>query len=127
MDLAEVFEKYGKLKEIRLPIYRNGHSKGIAFVDYEDELGAATALIKADNMKLRSKEIRVALSNPPKRADRASQQEVQSLGGTVSKEFGPRGKGRSQVAFTPRSLTVTSNLQPMKFVKSGETTASTPE
>jgi len=130
-DLAEVFEKYGKLKEIRLPIYRNGHSKGIAFVDYEDELGAATALIKADNMKLRSKEIRVALSNPPKRADRASQQEVQSLGGTVSKEFGPRGKGRSQVAFTPRSLTVTSknasNLQPMKFVKSGETTASTPE
>ena len=35
------------------------------------------------------------------------------------------------MAFTPRSLTVTSknasNLQPMKFVKSGETTASTPE
>jgi len=130
-DLAEVFEKYGKLKEIRLPIYRNGHSKGIAFVDFEDELGAATALIKADNMKLKTKEIRVALSNPPKRADRASQQEVQSLGGTVSKEFGPRGKGRSQVAFTPRSLTVpaktTTNLQPMKFIKSGETTVTTPE
>jgi len=130
-DLAEVFEKYGKLKEIRLPIYRNGHSKGIAFVDFEDELGAATALIKADNMKLKTKEIRVALSNPPKRADRASQQEVQSLGGTVSKEFGPRGKGRSQVAFTPRSLTVpaktTTNLQPMKFIKSGETTVATPE
>jgi len=130
-ELAEVFEKYGKLKEVRLPIYRNGHSKGIAFVDYEDELGAATAVIKADNMKLRTKEIRVALSNPPKRADRASHQEVQSLGGTASKEFGPRGKGRSQVAFTPRSLTVpaktTTNLQPMKFVKSGETTVATPE
>jgi len=130
-ELAEVFEKFGKLKEIRLPTYRNGHSKGIAFVDYEDELGAATALIKTDNMRLKSKEIHVALSNPPKKSTETSQSEIKSLGGTGSTDFGPRGKGRSQVNFTPRSLTLppkqSSNLQPMKFVKPAEANSSTPE
>jgi len=123
-ELAEVFEKFGKLKEIRVPTYRNGHSKCIAFIDFEDELGAATALIKTDNMKLRSKEIHVALSNPPKKDDGPpSQSDVKSLGGTASTEFGPRGKGRSQVAFTPRSISVPAKaptkLEPMKFVKPG--------
>jgi len=66
-ELVELFSKYGKLKEVRLPTYRNGHSKGIAFVDFEDEVGAASALIKTDNLKLGSKEIHVALSNPPKK------------------------------------------------------------
>jgi len=128
-DLAEVFGKFGKLKEIRMVTYRNGHNKGIAFVDFEDELGAATALIKTDNMKLKNKEIQVALSDPPKRAAGPMPTDVKSLGGTVSKEFGPRGKGRSQVAFTPRSITVppktATNLQPMKFVKSTEVNAKT--
>jgi len=105
-ELVEVFMKFGKLKEVRLPTYRNGHSKGIAFVDYEDEVSAATALIKTDNMKLKSKEIRVALSNPPKRDEPVNASEIKSLGGTESTEFGPRGKGRSQIAFTPRSVSV---------------------
>jgi len=130
-DLAEVFEKFGKLKEIRLPTYRNGHSKGIAFVDYEDELGAATALIKTDNMRLKSKEIHVALSNPPKKLAEVGQSDIKSLGGTGCTDFGPRGKGRSQVNFTPRSLTLppkpSANLQPMRFVKSAEVTSETPE
>eukprot|EP00092_Neocalanus_flemingeri_P022932 GFUD01024863.1.p1 GENE.GFUD01024863.1~~GFUD01024863.1.p1 ORF type:complete len:939 (+),score=286.08 GFUD01024863.1:83-2899(+) len=123
-DLTEVFEKFGKLIDVRLVTYRNGHSKGLAFVDYEEEVGAATALIKTDNMKIKSKEIQVALSNPPKRKDDApNQSDVRSLGGTEATEFGPRGKGRSQVAFTPRSISVPakppSKLEPMKFVKPG--------
>merc|ERR1712025_1274933 len=101
------FGKFGKLKEIRMVTYRNGHNKGIAFVDFEDELGAATALIKTDNMKLKNKEIHVALSDPPKKATGpVVPSDVKSLGGTVTKDFGPRGKGRSQLAFTPRSITV---------------------
>jgi len=123
-ELTEVFEKFGKLIDVRLVTYRNGHSKGIAFVDYEEELGAATALIKTDNMKIKTKEIQVALSNPPKRKDEAQNpSDVRSLGGTEATEFGPRGKGRSQVAFTPRSISVPakppSKLEPMKFVKPG--------
>ena len=100
-ELSEVFSKFGKLKEVRVPIYRNGHSKGIAFIDYEDEVSAATALVKADNMMLKNKAIKVALSNPPKRKTdqepSTSTSDIKSLGGTESKDFGPRGKGRSQL------------------------------
>lgn len=131
-DLAELFGQFGKLKEIRVPTYRNGHSKGIAFVDFEEEVGAATALIKTDNMKLKTKEIHVALSNPPKRDEGGpNQSDVRSLGGTESTDFGPRGKGRTQVAFTPRSISVSAKaptkLEQMKFVKPGGASGGTPE
>ena len=128
-ELQEIFGKFGKLTEVRIPTYRNGHTKGIAFVDYEDEVSAATALVKADNMTIKTKNIKVALSNPPKRKNESgsgSAAEIKSLGGTESKEFGPRGKGRSQLAFTPRSISVPSKpptkFEPMKFVKPKDST-----
>merc|ERR1712141_97897 len=115
--------------------YRNGHSKGIAFVEYEKEAEAAVALLKTDGTKLKGVELQVALSNPPKKEESSSsvgtgggggapQEQVRSLGGT-NQEPGPRGKGRSQLAFTPRVLSTSSTskgqaaakLQPMKFVK----------
>ena len=65
--LEDMFSKYGKLADVRLVTYRNGHSKGLAFVDFEDEVAAAAALLKTDGMKIEDKEISVAISNPPKR------------------------------------------------------------
>ena len=129
-DLQEIFGKFGKLTAVRVPTYRNGHAKGIAFVDFEDEVSAATALVKSDNMTIKNKAIKVALSNPPKRKDEqessaGSSSDVKSLGGTEAKDFGPRGKGRSQLAFTPRSISVPSKppskMEPMKFVKAKDT------
>ena len=129
-DLQEIFGKFGKLSAVRVPTYRNGHAKGIAFVDFEDEVSAATALVKADNMTIKTKAIKVALSNPPKRKNDqeispSSSSDVKSLGGTEAKDFGPRGKGRSQLAFTPRSISVPSKppskMEPMKFVKAKDT------
>lgn len=129
-ELAELFGKYGKVAAVRLVTYRNGHSKGIAFVDFEDEVSAATALVKTDGMSIKGKEIQVALSNPPKRKDPVPS-DMKSLGGTTQTDFGPRGKARSQVAFTPRSVTNASTsvrasdkmkLEPMKFVKAAGST-----
>lgn len=37
-DLKELFSKYGTLKDVRLVTYRNGHSKGLAYVEYADEV-----------------------------------------------------------------------------------------
>lgn len=37
-DLREMFGKFGALKDVRLVVYRNGHSKGLAYVDFEDEV-----------------------------------------------------------------------------------------
>merc|ERR1712192_249983 len=97
---------------------------------YEKEAEAAVALLKTDGTKFKGVELQVALSNPPKKEENppasAPQEQVRSLGGT-SQEPGPRGKGRSQLAFTPRVLATSSKakgqaaakLQPMKFVKPG--------
>ena len=46
--LEEVFAKFGLLKEVRLITLRNGHSKGLAFVEYADEVSAAKALLQTD-------------------------------------------------------------------------------
>ena len=149
-ELSELFSKFGKLKDVRLPLKKNGQVKGIAFVDFEEETAAAAALVKTDNMLVRGSEIQVALSNPPKKETgtgpgAGASEPVRSLGGTVG-EFGPRGRGRSQVspifidilllfssiltflppqlAFTPRSVSVPAKppakLQPMMFVKPAE-------
>ena len=74
----------------------NDYKDKMGIVDYEDEVSAATALVRADNMLIKSKYIKVALSNPPKRKNEPetpSSSEIKSLGGTGSKDFGPRGKG----------------------------------
>ncbi|TRY70053.1 hypothetical protein TCAL_04845 [Tigriopus californicus] len=105
--LGDIFGEHGPIKEVRLVTYRNGHSKGIAFVEYEKESDAQTALLKTDGTTIEDKEISVAISNPPERKGSqgqpsfASETHVRSLGGG-KKETGPRGRGRVQVAFVPR-------------------------
>ena len=47
-QLQQIFQEFGTLKEVRLITYRNGHSKGLAFVEFEDEAAAAKALVKTD-------------------------------------------------------------------------------
>lgn len=37
-DLEKLFGQYGALKDIRLVTYRNGHFKGLAYVDFADEV-----------------------------------------------------------------------------------------
>lgn len=37
-DLRNIFNKFGFIKDVRLVTYRNGHSKGLAYVEYEDEV-----------------------------------------------------------------------------------------
>ena len=46
--LEELFTKFGPLKEVRLITLRNGHSKGMAYVEYVDEVSAARALVQTD-------------------------------------------------------------------------------
>jgi len=37
-DVEKVFSPFGVLKDVRLVTFRNGHSKGMAYVEYEDEV-----------------------------------------------------------------------------------------
>ncbi|XP_043252724.1 squamous cell carcinoma antigen recognized by T-cells 3-like isoform X2 [Colletes gigas] len=66
-ELEEVFKVHGTLKEVRIVTYRNGHSKGLAYVEYEDVTTAGKALLATDGMKIGDKVISVAISQPPER------------------------------------------------------------
>ena len=105
-DLQKLFGKYGELKDVRLVTYRNGHSKGIAFVEYTSESSASKAIVHTDGLKIKDKEISVAISNPPARKETPKVSERVSSLGSISKDNlnGYRGKGRSQIAFVPRSV-----------------------
>ena len=98
-ELIECFSKYGKVREARIPVKRNGQAKGIAFLEYEEEVSAASAIVKADNMTLKSKAIKVALSNPP---ERKSDNSV----GPLNKASTSKLLGKGTLAFTPRSISV---------------------
>ncbi|KOX76546.1 Squamous cell carcinoma antigen recognized by T-cells 3 [Melipona quadrifasciata] len=78
-DLEEICKVYGVLKEVRIVTYRNGHSKGLAYVEFEDESSAAKALLAIDGMKIGDKVISVAISQPPER----KKVPIKSLGGTT--------------------------------------------
>lgn len=84
-ELEEMFKSHGDLKEVRLVTYRNGHSKGLAYVEYHDEATAAKALLSTDGMKIQDKVISVAISQPPNRKKPQTEEnegQVKSLGGT---------------------------------------------
>ena len=110
-DLTKLFGAYGELKDVRLVTYRNGHSKGIAYVEYVNETSASKAIVHTDGMKIQDKLISVAISNPPVRKDvQKPQERISSLGSTSKDNLnGYRGKGRSQIAFVPRSVQKTSS------------------
>lgn len=55
------------MKEIRIVTYKSGKSKGLAYVEFEDEQSASKALIQTDGMLIGENQISVAISNPPRR------------------------------------------------------------
>ncbi|XKL64324.1 hypothetical protein PGB90_004410 [Kerria lacca] len=119
-DLEKLFSPYGVLKDIRLVTYRNGHSKGLAYIEFENEKAAEIALLKTDGSIIEDKTISVAISNPPERknetsllSNKDSSIAVVALGGGTGKdknELGLRGRGRTQLSFLPRVLSTTNKI-----------------
>ncbi|CAK9810710.1 Squamous cell carcinoma antigen recognized by T-cells 3 [Anthophora quadrimaculata] len=107
-DLEEIFKVHGVLKEIRIVTYRNGHSKGLAYVDFEDENSATKALLATDGMKIDDKVISVAISQPPERK-KAPMTEgtipVKSLGGTTVSRT-TFGMPRTLLSIIPRTVKI---------------------
>lgn len=44
-ELRDLFKEHGDLKDCRLVTYRNGHSKGMAYVEYIDEVSRSSFII----------------------------------------------------------------------------------
>ncbi|XP_025090591.1 squamous cell carcinoma antigen recognized by T-cells 3-like isoform X2 [Pomacea canaliculata] len=103
-DLEAIFGQHGKLKDVRLVTYRNGSSKGLAYIEYENEETAAQAVLKTDGQKIEDHIISVAISNPPPRkAPQGQTSQVPTLG-SGKKDTEMRGKARTQVMLMPRAV-----------------------
>lgn len=98
-DVEKLFSQYGAVKDVRIVTFRNGISKGLAYVEFEDEVSASTALMKTDGSTFQERVITVALSNPPPRRDKHSllSEDSASLGG------GSKTR-RTQVSFVPNAV-----------------------
>ncbi|KAG6918338.1 hypothetical protein DXG01_015197 [Tephrocybe rancida] len=67
IDLDKLFKTYGAIKEIRMATDDKGHSKGFAFIEYEQEKDALAAL-DANNHELKKRRIAVTLADSRARA-----------------------------------------------------------
>lgn len=63
-DVREAFQPHGKIKNIRLVTYRNGHSKGTCYIDYYDSETAQKVRQAMDGANLGDKVISVLISDP---------------------------------------------------------------
>ncbi|KYM98312.1 PREDICTED: squamous cell carcinoma antigen recognized by T-cells 3-like [Cyphomyrmex costatus] len=110
-QLEEIFKVHGDLKEVRLVTYRNGHSKGLAYVEYHDEATAAKALLSTDGMKVEDKVINVAISQPPDRKKMQTEEnaeQVKSLGGTSTSRT-TFGVPKTLLSMVPRNVKKNTN------------------
>ncbi|KAF4532467.1 hypothetical protein B566_EDAN003042 [Ephemera danica] len=123
-QVRELFATYGALRDVRLVTYRNGHSKGLAYIDFEDETEAAQALIKTDSLELEGHTISVAISRPPERKMAQASlltPEVPSLGGRsnlIGTNRGSRGP-----SLMPRSVRLALPSEPASASSNGATVA----
>jgi RNA recognition motif-containing protein len=111
--------KFGKLKEVRIVTYKNGKSKGLAYIDFEDEQSASKALIQTDGMLIGEQQIAVAISNPPKRdrnetqkddgANKTSQISGLGSGSLSSRASSSSTPGSNVNLFLPRSQIMNTN------------------
>lgn len=107
--LETIFKEYGSLKDVRLVTYRNGAPKGLAYVEYEDSVGAAKAVLQTDGLKIGDHTISVSISNPPNRKAPINQRFQDNFSltptlGSGKKETELRGKARTMVSWVPRAL-----------------------
>ena len=95
------------MKDIRIVTYRNGHSKGLAYVEFQDEQSAAKALVATDGMMIENKVISVAISQPPPRKPGSSSGNdtfpVKSLGGS-STSRSTFGNPKTVLSLIPRTV-----------------------
>nr|XP_006821088.1 PREDICTED: squamous cell carcinoma antigen recognized by T-cells 3-like [Saccoglossus kowalevskii] len=105
--LEELFGKHGDIKDIRIVTYKSGAPKGLAYVEYVNEGEAAKAVLATDGTQMGEHRINVAISNPPPRKPKQGSlvEDIEELQrGQRGSGFGPRGKGRTQLAFMPRAI-----------------------
>lgn len=105
-ELEEIFKVHGDLKEVRVVTYRNGHSRGFAYVEYHDEAAATRALLATDGTNIQGKVISVAKSQPPDRKrtqTEENEKQIKSLGATTTSRT-TFGLPKTLLSMVPRNV-----------------------
>lgn len=92
--------------------FRNGNSKGIAYVDFVDAKSASTAVMKLDGYELMGRPLHVAISAPPTASDgpqatssfASRQQFSNTSNANTTRKFLPRTEQKSRISFIPASV-----------------------
>ncbi|KAL3317829.1 Squamous cell carcinoma antigen recognized by T-cells 3 [Cichlidogyrus casuarinus] len=92
------FALFGNLRSVRLVTFRNGISKGIAYVEFEDANSASKALVATDGKEFEGKQLQVALSNPPQKTA------AQVVAAPSNNKRPENRSARNQLGFLPRVL-----------------------
>ncbi|XP_035448176.2 squamous cell carcinoma antigen recognized by T-cells 3 isoform X1 [Spodoptera frugiperda] len=124
--LADVFDKYGKLKDVRIVTHKDGKPKGLAYIEYEDEASAAEAVSKVHGMMLADRKLDVAFSAPPPRQAGAAASDAPALG-QAKRDAGGGGMRRTQLSsFIPSVLqkAAASTSQPQPSTSAASTNGS---
>ncbi|XP_050725167.1 squamous cell carcinoma antigen recognized by T-cells 3-like [Eriocheir sinensis] len=104
-DVKAVFEPYGPVKDIRLVTYRNGHSKGLCYLDYHDADTAAKAVEAMNGSELEDKIITVQISNPSaKKSSESVAPKPVMLGEGTRQKKAAGGRGKGMFSLVPRAL-----------------------
>jgi len=117
-ELRNDFQQVGTIKQVRLVTNRSGKSKGFAYVEYETEADAKSAILKFDQSMMNGRPINVAISNPPARKNPEQQQQQKQhhqqhqqphshkkhSSSAATADGGVRGKAKTQISLVPRAI-----------------------
>ncbi|KRX57964.1 Squamous cell carcinoma antigen recognized by T-cells 3 [Trichinella sp. T9] len=71
-EVETLFRQYGDLRSVRLVLHKSGRSKGLAYVEFDNEEAAERARLGQNGAHFLGKRLSVEFSNPPPRQDRSS-------------------------------------------------------
>ncbi|CAB3406910.1 unnamed protein product [Caenorhabditis bovis] len=99
-EIKVVFSKFGPVLSVRIVRHKNGQPKGVAYVEFETEDAASKSILGGD-LKIRDREIAVALSDPPAKKDKKAENPKAT---TTSVENALPRKGHAgMLQFVPRA------------------------
>ncbi|OUC44504.1 hypothetical protein D917_09043 [Trichinella nativa] len=112
-EVETLFRQYGDLRSVRLVLHKSGRSKGLAYVEFDNEEAADRARLEQNGAHFLGKRLSVEFSNPPPRQDRSSSTFARKLQNPYS--GGPSrpadvARSAPRLRLVPRALSTSQKL-----------------
>lgn len=103
-DLRNCFKEFGKIRDVRIVLKRNGQSKGCAYIEFEDEKAASHAVFKMNDKEFLGRTLSVAISAPPVHEDKNVETHQIHVTNQPVHRSAPRADQKSRLSFVPASV-----------------------